>query len=211
MAIKFQRLAHRHAICRQRLRFNQRTWRVFLGHRAGNSITAFPNAGYFATNNVVPLTVTLPTSPRVGDVYRVSGVGGAGWVVAQNTSQAILSGNLAGVIGWSWTPRASIQNWYSVASSADGTKLIAVSKWWPALHLDRFRGDLDPARHQLHAKLGFRGILGQWRHTGGNRGQQFYLYFNRLRRQLDTARERHPELAVYRFFRRRDETGGGRL
>jgi len=94
---------------------------------AGNSVTAFPNCGYLATNDVVPLRVTLPTTPRVGDIYRVSGVGGAGWVVAQNANQVILAGNLSDVIGWNWTARASTQNWYSVASSADGTKLVAVA------------------------------------------------------------------------------------
>ena len=28
--------------------------------------------------------------------------------------------------GWVWTPRESARNWYSVASSSDGTKLVAV-------------------------------------------------------------------------------------
>ena len=60
----------------------------------GNSVNAFPNCGYIATNNLVPLTVTLPPSPRVGDLYRVAGVGAAGWVVAQNANQTIFAGNL---------------------------------------------------------------------------------------------------------------------
>ena len=30
------------------------------------------------------------------------------------------------VAEWVWTPRESVRSWYSVASSSDGTKLVAV-------------------------------------------------------------------------------------
>ncbi len=93
---------------------------------AGNSVTAFPNTGYLATNDITPLTVTLPASPtRIGDTYRVAGVGAAGWIIAQNAGQTILSGNLTPNVGTGWTARDSSRAWRAIASSAMGTKLAA--------------------------------------------------------------------------------------
>jgi len=91
----------------------------------GASAQAQPNVGYICTNGVNPVTVILPASPSVGDTFRVAGVGGAGWIVAQNINQTILAGNLSGSIGASWTARDSARAWSAVASSADGTKLAA--------------------------------------------------------------------------------------
>jgi len=52
-------------------------------------------------------TFSLPATANVGDVVQISGAG-AGWIASLP-----------------WTARASSQNWYSVASSTDGTKLAA--------------------------------------------------------------------------------------
>jgi hypothetical protein len=84
---------------------------------------AQPNNGYIA-NSASLVTITLPASPAVGDVVRVSGAGSGGWKIAQNADQSILGANL-GLVGSAWTPRASSLNWRCVASSADGTKLVA--------------------------------------------------------------------------------------
>jgi hypothetical protein len=86
---------------------------------------SYPNVGYLCSNNITPVTILLPASPSIGDVIRVAGVGGAGWIVAQNPGQTILAGNLSDSIGQSWTARDSSRAWSSVASSVDGTKLAA--------------------------------------------------------------------------------------
>jgi len=86
---------------------------------------SYPNVGYLCANDTTPVTIVLPASPSVGDVIKVAGVGGAGWILAQNASQTILAGNLSDSVGQSWTARAGSAAWSSVASSADGTKLVA--------------------------------------------------------------------------------------
>lgn len=92
----------------------------------GNLVTAFPNTGYLATNDVTPLTVTLPASPtRIGDTYRVAAVGSAGWIIAQNAGQSILTANLTPHLGTGWTPRDSARAWQAVATSATGQRLVA--------------------------------------------------------------------------------------
>jgi hypothetical protein len=94
------------------------TWQTVTG-----SAQAQPNNGYIA-NDANQVTITLPTSPNVGDIVRVTGVGAGGWKLAQNTSQTILGGNF-GLIGVAWSAHAGSLTWRSVASSADGTKLVA--------------------------------------------------------------------------------------
>jgi len=90
----------------------------------GASQLAQPKTGYLLTNNSL-VTVTLPASPNVGDLVRISGVGAGGWKIAQNAGQSVLAANLAGNIGTTWTARDSSRSWDSIASSADGTKLVA--------------------------------------------------------------------------------------
>ena len=55
----------------------------------GASQQAVVNQGYLATNGTT-VTVTLPASPSVGDIVRVSGAGAGGWQIAQNAGQAVL-------------------------------------------------------------------------------------------------------------------------
>jgi hypothetical protein len=91
------------------------------------SVQATANRGYVA-NRATTVTVTLPTSATlsVGDIVAVSGAGAGGWKIAQNAGQQIHVRGY-GVLDYSrpWTARDSIRNWGNVASSADGTKLVA--------------------------------------------------------------------------------------
>ena len=78
---------------------------------------AAANTGYLLTN-ATQVTVTLPSSANAGDLVRVSGAGNGGWQVA---------GQIVGTAaGATWTPHESNRYWRSVASAADGTKLVAV-------------------------------------------------------------------------------------
>jgi photosystem II stability/assembly factor-like uncharacterized protein len=95
----------------------------------GTSQQAASNTGYLA-NNAGQVSITLPPSANVGDIVRVSGNGVGNWKVIQNAGQSIIAGNIVGmgtVMGGSaWTPRENNRVWVSVASSADGRKLVAV-------------------------------------------------------------------------------------
>jgi hypothetical protein len=93
---------------------------------SGTSQQAQPNTGYIV-NNSAQVTITLPTSPNVGDIVRVSGVGAGGWKIAQYSGQSVLVGNVAALsVGASWIAQNSgSRNWEGVASSADGSKLVA--------------------------------------------------------------------------------------
>ncbi|MGA2852928.1 MAG: sialidase family protein [Verrucomicrobiota bacterium] len=92
---------------------------------AGTSSQIYPNVGYIATNNTAPVILTLPSSPGVGDVYKVAGVGAGGWIIAQNANQMVAAGNLSDAVGQSWKTNSPVANWSAIASSADGTKLAA--------------------------------------------------------------------------------------
>lgn len=88
----------------------------------GTSVQAMPNTGYMA-DGVSKVTITLPdsTSLNVGDIVQVSGMGSGGWKIAQNAAQSIITENL------DWASHESFRQWQSIASSADGTKLVAVA------------------------------------------------------------------------------------
>ena len=63
----------------------------------GTSQQAQPNTGYLA-NNAAQVTITLPASPNLGDIVRVSGVGAGGWQIVQNvggsqTNQYLFTGS----------------------------------------------------------------------------------------------------------------------
>jgi photosystem II stability/assembly factor-like uncharacterized protein len=91
----------------------------------GTAVQAVIDHGYLLTGSQLT-TVTLPASANNGDIVRISGAGAGGWEVAQNAGQAVL-GNFSGFASSSWTKSgASTLNWYDIASSADGTKLVAV-------------------------------------------------------------------------------------
>ena len=89
------------------------------------SVQAESNKGYLA-NNIDQVTITLPANPSFGGLVQISGVGAGGWKVAQNAGQTVETGNLlGGRIGESWIARESNRSWASLASSANGTRLIA--------------------------------------------------------------------------------------
>ncbi|HTY86261.1 MAG TPA: hypothetical protein VMB80_02250 [Candidatus Acidoferrum sp.] len=93
---------------------------------SGTNVQAQPNVGYICTNNLNPVIIALPSAPSIGDTFRVAGVGGAGWIIAQTNSQMILAGNLAGGnIGQTWRTNGPLALWSAVASSASGIKLVA--------------------------------------------------------------------------------------
>ena len=89
---------------------------------------AVSNTGYLA-DNAAQVTITLPASSAVGDVIQVNGIGTGGWKIVQNAGQLTVTKNILGqvsYVGTTWTAQASgSQPWHSVASSADGTHLVA--------------------------------------------------------------------------------------
>ena len=100
---------------------------------AGATVAAQPNAGYVA-NNATQVSITLPASPNIGDIVRVSGMGAGGWKIAQNAGQSVFVASAAALSpGVTWTARDSSRNWVSVASSADGSKLVAAAQSAPGV------------------------------------------------------------------------------
>jgi len=95
--------------------------------QTGTTVQAVSDTGYLLTNSQV-VTVTLPASPNITDIVRVSGAGAGGWVIAQNTNQSVL-GNFSSFAESSWTPSgaSTTLNWHSIASSSDGSHLAAVA------------------------------------------------------------------------------------
>ena len=55
---------------------------------ADTSVQTMPNAGYVVTNDLLT-TLTLPGSPHVGDIIRITGAGFGGWQLARNPGQSI--------------------------------------------------------------------------------------------------------------------------
>ena len=70
--------------------------------------------------------------------------------------------------------RPTATDWRSVASSADGTKLVAVEHRRSDLHLDQFRVHLDPDQRPLH-ELGLRCLFCGRNQIGG--GGAFAGYY----------------------------------
>ena len=84
---------------------------------SGSSTTAIANRGYLLSSDSLA-TVALPSSASVSDVIAVSGVGSNGWRAITSYVQPALP---------IWAEQNSgSQSWRSVASSADGNKLVAV-------------------------------------------------------------------------------------
>jgi len=95
---------------------------------AANITPAYANFGYLATSDTTPVVVTLPTNEQLtnGNIIRVSGIGAAGWIIAQNTNQTILVANLLNNVGVGWTTNGTAFNWKAIASSVDGRRMVAV-------------------------------------------------------------------------------------
>lgn len=92
---------------------------------AGTTQQAAPDTGYLANNDAAPVVVTLPSNPNVGSVVRVSGLGAGGWQLVPAAGQAVRVSSLGVQAGDTWTQRDSTRNWSDIATSADGTKLVA--------------------------------------------------------------------------------------
>jgi hypothetical protein len=99
----------------------------------GTAIQAQSDHGYLLTNSLLA-TVKLPATPAIGDIVRVSGAGAGGWGILQNINQSII-GNFFGFTNSSWLQSgAPSANWASIASSSDGTKLVAAVNGSGALY-----------------------------------------------------------------------------
>ena len=90
----------------------------------GTTAQAAPNKGYLA-NNAALVTITLPSTGVLGDIVQVSGIGAGGWKIAQNAGQSIITNGVMGNSGSEWMARDTARNWQSVASSGNGSKLVA--------------------------------------------------------------------------------------
>ncbi len=95
---------------------------------SGTTQLAARDHGYMLTSSGLT-TVTLPPSSGLtsGDIVRVSGGGGGGWLVAVNSGQSIL-GNFAAYTNSFMVslPTSPTINAKSVAASADGVRMYAV-------------------------------------------------------------------------------------
>ena len=74
----------------------------------GPTQAAAPNTSYVVTG-ATPTAFTLPASANVGDTIQITGAS-AGWTAT---------------LANAWVARDSVRNWWRVASSKDGTKLVA--------------------------------------------------------------------------------------
>jgi hypothetical protein len=91
----------------------------------GTAVQAQIDTGYVFTNSQLA-TLTLPSSPKVGDIVRISGAGSGGWRIAQNAGQSV-TGNFLGYSNAVWLPSgAPSAAWIAMACSADGTTTVAV-------------------------------------------------------------------------------------
>jgi len=91
------------------------------------TVQAVRNTGYVA-DNAAQVTVQLPATSavNVGDIVRVSGAGTGGWKIAQAAGQSIVTSNLdVASVAKTWTDHGYQDGYRSVASSADGNRLVA--------------------------------------------------------------------------------------
>ena len=76
------------------------------------------------------VNITLPASPAVGDTVRIVGESANQWKIAQNPGQVIDTSSFSNttVTGQTWAVSdATPRNWWAVASSSDGLKLVAAT------------------------------------------------------------------------------------
>jgi photosystem II stability/assembly factor-like uncharacterized protein len=95
----------------------------------GTSQQAQSNTGYLA-DNPARVTITLPASPAIGDLIRVSGAGTGGWSIAQNAGQTVRTQGIpTGSNVWTLQAGGGQRRWQAIASSADGSHLAAVDSF----------------------------------------------------------------------------------
>jgi hypothetical protein len=97
----------------------------------GLTVQAERDHGYMLTNAGL-VTVILPPSSSLtnGDIVRVSGAGGGGWLIQPNSGQSIV-GNFSSYINYDvlrtlYTATTSDNSYLDVAASADGTRIFYV-------------------------------------------------------------------------------------
>jgi photosystem II stability/assembly factor-like uncharacterized protein len=94
---------------------------------AGTSQQAQSNTGYLA-DNAARVTITLPASPAIGDLVRISGAGAGGWTIAQNAGQTVRTQSIpTGSNVWTRQASGGGHAWTSIASSSDGSHLAATT------------------------------------------------------------------------------------
>lgn len=91
-------------------------------------VTLVANNGYFAASGS-QLTFTLPVTAAVGDTFQVaaSAAGTGGWIIAQNSGQAIQLGNLATTTGATGklTAHNGAGDWVILVCSIANTNFVA--------------------------------------------------------------------------------------
>jgi hypothetical protein len=88
---------------------------------------AAPNNGYIA-GAATPVTITLPASPALGDIVRVAGMGEGGWIVRQGAADQVIRTRPLGCAGGlNWVSNEPVAFWRAMASSADGSRVVAVA------------------------------------------------------------------------------------
>ncbi len=83
-----------------------------------SSVTMVANTTYFINNGASLVTLTLPATFAVGDVFRVIGFSSGGWKIAQNSSQLIQFGNRTTTTGSS--------GFLASTAQSDGIELVAL-------------------------------------------------------------------------------------
>lgn len=119
---------------------NQVPWVVVTG----TSQVAAENTGYITMNDALT-SITLPASPAVGSVVRIAGIGYGGWRTELNAGQYISSNGGYNVppaaMGLNWIQRGGQEYWGPIATSNDGTKLVATS-WHTGLLYTSINGGI---------------------------------------------------------------------
>ncbi len=95
------------------------SWQVF----SGTTLQAQSNKAYI-TNNAAQVMITLPAAPNVGDVIRISNTGAGGFKLLQNAGQIIVRQRSYEPFTL-WTAHEFNRQWSAVASSENGSKLVA--------------------------------------------------------------------------------------
>ena len=90
-----------------------------------NTLNASIDTGYLLTNSQT-VTVSLPAAAHAGDVVRIACAGAGGWQLAQTAGQSVIGNFLS--FGQTWYQSgANAEDWTSISSSSDGTKMVATT------------------------------------------------------------------------------------
>jgi hypothetical protein len=158
---------------------------------AGTTQQAAVNTGYLA-GNAAEVTITLPAEPKIGATVRVSGTG-IGVGRSQNANQMITETCRFRRAGLGH-PRDEQEDWYSIASSADGAKLVAAAPG-EQIYTSTNSGGVDPRETN---RVGSPRVLCGRREVGGGGEFRPDLHVERCRGELD--RPRDEQVLVFRGF-----------